>query len=42
MHQLMKKRSLLAQLVAMPNRAADDAALHVATTFVGWVDAVAN
>ena len=41
-HQLVKKRRLLAQLVAMANRSADDAALHVATAFVGRVHAVAD
>ena len=38
----MKKRRLFAQLVAVANRAANDAALHVATPFVRRVDAIAD
>ncbi|MPM72281.1 hypothetical protein SDC9_119254 [bioreactor metagenome] len=41
-HHLVEERRLLAQLVAMTNRAADDAALHVATTFVGRDHAIGH
>ncbi|OQC09427.1 MAG: hypothetical protein BWX79_01430 [Alphaproteobacteria bacterium ADurb.Bin100] len=41
-HELVEKRRLLAQLVAMADGAAHDAALHVAPAFVGGNHAVAD
>ncbi len=41
-HQFVEKRGLFAQLVAVADGAADDAALHVAAPFVAGHDAVAH
>ena len=41
-YQLVEKRRFFAQQVAVANRAADDAALHVAAAFVGRHHAVAH
>ena len=41
-NKLVKKRLFATQLVAMPNRAADDAALHVAASVAGRNHAVAH
>ena len=41
-HQLVEKRCLFTQLVAVTNRPSNDAALHIATAFVGWHDTVAD
>ena len=41
-YQLVEERRLFAQLVAMTDGAANDAALHIATPFVRRVDAVAD
>ena len=39
-HQLVEKRCFLAELVTMPNGAADDAPLHIAAAFVAGYDTV--
>jgi len=41
-HQLVEERFFLAQLVAVTNRATDDAALYIAATFVRWNHAVGH
>ena len=41
-HQLVEEGLLLSQFVAMPDRAADDAALHVAAAFVRWNHTIAD
>ena len=41
-HQFVEKRAFLFQLVAMANRATNDAALHITPAFVTRVDAVAD
>ena len=41
-HQLVEKRRLFPQQITVANRAADDAALHIAAPFVGRIDAVAD
>ena len=41
-HQLVEERRLLAQLVAVADGAAHDAALHIAAAFIGWNHAVAH